>query len=174
MKTATLVSAGTIAVLLSVVPSTAAVADTMHRSGNDHSLVLPGLNGAMTLDDGGDVYGDRGPQGPRGPRGPRGVQGPPGQPGKDGEDGEFDTYVLEDLTPGTSDLVGTEITSEIDCTGDDIAIGGGYGSSGGLTVNVTHDGPIYTNDGPATGWEAEATVTLAGGSLTAYVICQVV
>ncbi|GFH36416.1 collagen-like protein [Streptomyces pacificus] len=92
MKTVTMVSAGTLAVVLNFVPSTAAASDAIERSGTGHSLGLPGPNGAMSADADGD--GDRGPKGkdgkpgPQGPQGPQGEKGDTGPQGPQGEQGE--------------------------------------------------------------------------------------
>ncbi|MFE9124936.1 hypothetical protein ACFYOF_05865 [Streptomyces sp. NPDC007148] len=89
VRTITLVSAGTLAAVLNVVPSTVAIADAVQRSGSQHSLGLPGPNGATTVR-ANDSDHDRGPKGDRGERGepgPRGFQGPQGLPGVQGAQG---------------------------------------------------------------------------------------
>ncbi|MEJ8658602.1 hypothetical protein [Streptomyces sp. MS1.AVA.4] len=85
MKSATLVSAGVLAVALNVVPSTVAIADAIDRSGTGHSMGLPGPNGVTTADR--DRDRDRGPQGRPGVQGPQGVPGAPGVQGPQGDDG---------------------------------------------------------------------------------------
>ncbi|MEV0924305.1 hypothetical protein AB0I99_04090 [Streptomyces spongiicola] len=93
MKTVTMVSAGTLAVVLNFVPSTAAVADAIERSGTEHSLGLPGPNGTVTAEADRDrgprgKQGKRGPQGPQGPQGEQGDTGPQGPQGEQGEQGD--------------------------------------------------------------------------------------
>ncbi|GGW29367.1 hypothetical protein GCM10010381_12440 [Streptomyces xantholiticus] len=66
---------------LNVVTSTQAIADAIHRSGTEHSVGLPGPNGATSTDR--DKDKDKG----RGPRGPQGFQGVPGVPGAPGVQG---------------------------------------------------------------------------------------
>ena len=75
LKTTTLVSASTLAVVLNVVPSTAAIADAMHKSGTEHSFGVPGPNGATSADRDRDKDKHRGPKGDRGERGSQGPQG---------------------------------------------------------------------------------------------------
>ncbi|NWF29667.1 hypothetical protein HW130_26000 [Streptomyces sp. PKU-EA00015] len=89
VKSATMVSAGALAVALNVVPSTHAIADAIHRSGTEQSVGLPGPNGATSADrDKDNNKGDRGPRGPRGFQGPQGFQGVPGIPGVQGPQGD--------------------------------------------------------------------------------------
>ncbi|MEV6393696.1 hypothetical protein AB0M39_02760 [Streptomyces sp. NPDC051907] len=81
----------------------------------------------------------------------------------------LDTYVAQD----SEDFVlGVGVTATALCTGNDVATGGGFQSSTGLlTVNVTDSQPVFTGTGPATGWQASATATVAG-TFTAFAICH--
>ncbi|MER7819521.1 hypothetical protein [Streptomyces sp. NPDC096153] len=150
-----LVSAGTVAALLSVVPSTAAAADTLPAS----TAELPGSSAlVMSFDD-----DDR-----RGERGERGEQGPPGP---QGPEGELDTYVVTGLA-ATSEVIGTDVTSTALCLGNDIAIGGGYDTTDLAAIEVEDSAPVFAGTGPATGWRATASVVALGGSVTAYAVCH--
>lgn len=75
IKTATLVSAGTLALVLNVVPSTVAIADAIHRSSTEHSMGLPGPNGVTSADRDNDHDGHDGHDGRDGRDGDRGPQG---------------------------------------------------------------------------------------------------
>ncbi|MFD4588025.1 hypothetical protein ACFWOY_33470 [Streptomyces sp. NPDC058423] len=157
-KTAMLVSAGTVAALLSVVPSTAAAADTLPAS----TAGLPGSSALVMSFDDDDRRGERGERGERGPQGPPGPQGP---------EGELDTYVVTGLV-ATSDVIGTDVTSTALCLGNDIAIGGGYDTSDLDAIEVEDSVPVFVGTGPATGWRAVAEIVAAGGSITAYAVCH--
>ncbi|MFJ2474238.1 hypothetical protein ACIOWI_14760 [Streptomyces sp. NPDC087659] len=158
-KTAMLVSAGTVAALLSVVPSTAAAADTLPAS----TAELPGSSAlVMSFDDDDDRRGERGERGERGPQGPPGPQGP---------EGELDTYVVTGPV-ATSDVIGTDVTSTALCLGNDIAIGGGYDTTDLLSIDVEDSVPVFVGTGPATGWRATASVLALGGSVTAFAVCH--
>ncbi|MCZ7459065.1 hypothetical protein [Streptomyces sp. WMMC940] len=160
-KTATLVSAGAVAALLSVVPSTAAVADTLPSG---QSVALPG-SGALVMSFDDDRRGERGERGERGP------QGPQGPPGPAGPEGELDTYVVTGLV-ATSDIVGTDVESTALCLGNDIAIGGGFDTSDLTSIEVEDSAPVFVGTGPATGWRASAEVVVAGGTITAFAVCH--
>lgn len=159
-KTAMLVSAGTVAALLSVVPSTAAVADTLPSG---QSVAMPG-SGALVMSFDDDRRGERGE---RGERGPQGEQGPPGPAGPEGE---LDTYVVTGLV--ATDAVGLDVTSTALCLGNDVAIGGGYDSNDPVAIDVEDSAPVFVGTGPATGWRATAAVVAAGGSITAFAVCH--
>jgi hypothetical protein len=97
-----MVSAGALAVALNVVPSTAAIADGMHRSAAGSTVAHPGVHddliSAAIVDaigraggdgDGTLSYGDTGKDDGKGhgPQGPQGHEGKPGKPGKPGPQG---------------------------------------------------------------------------------------
>lgn len=152
MKTATLLGAGAAAALLSIVPTTAAAADALPTG-------TPGVVRAALGGGGDDGPGPQGPQGPQGPEGPQGPQG------------ELDTYVVTGPV-GTSGIVGTEVTSTALCLGNDVAVGGGFDTSGLAAIEVQESAPVFTGTGPATGWRATATVLIANGEITAYAVCH--
>jgi len=188
MKSVTLVSAGTLAVVLNVVPSTTAVADAIQRSGTQHSMGLPGPNGATSADRDRGPKGDRGQKGERGPRGfqgPQGFQGAPGVPGEEGPQGAQGAQGFQGApgaqgpqgfqgTPGAVELETYVVTGEAGgestalCGADDVATGGGYQGTGLLAVNVERNEPVFTGTGPATGWQAFTTI----GEVVAFAICH--
>ncbi|MFF1933707.1 collagen-like protein, partial [Streptomyces sp. NPDC058228] len=133
-----------------------------------------GATGATGLQGLQGLQGDPGDPGATGATGLQGLQGDPGDPGATGATGPtgtttLDSYVLTDDSPLSDGLVG--VTATVDCTGNDVAIGGGYTHNGALPiVNVTENAPVVSGD-VATGWTATATLSV-GATLTTYVICH--
>ncbi|MGW0773189.1 hypothetical protein ACWD01_05925 [Streptomyces sp. NPDC002835] len=181
--------------MLNVVPSTTAVADAIQRSGTQHSMGLPGPNGATSASADRDrgPKGDRGTKGDRGPQGPQGFQGAPGTPGEEGPQGP-QGFQGAPGTPGAEGpqgaqgapgaqgpqgFQGAQGSTELETfvvTGvqgpqstalcpADDVATGGGYEAFGLTVNVTQSAPVGD---PATGWQASATL----GEVVAFAVCH--
>ncbi|MFC8262136.1 collagen-like protein, partial [Streptomyces sp. NPDC057291] len=115
------------------------------------------------------LQGDTGPQGDTGDTGLQGLQGPQGATGATGATGT--TTLNSYVQPGNVAVDPLAPTSTADCLGNDVAIGGGYTTTG-AAVNVTANAPVFVGD-EASGWTATATLGV-GQTLTAYAICHVV
>ncbi|WP_328763692.1 MULTISPECIES: hypothetical protein [unclassified Streptomyces] len=154
LKSATMVSAGVLAVALNVVPATTAIADAIHRSGTDTAVALPGPSGVMGDDDHG------------GQRGPQGRPGRPGHDGRPGRDGAQGPQGYQGASVGLVTYVNTASDDDgsviATCETGDRATGGGLLTA---TGNVRTSRPVGT---PPNGWQAEATTAQ---DITAYVVC---
>ncbi|WP_289735468.1 hypothetical protein [Streptomyces macrolidinus] len=168
VRSATLVSAGAVAVALNVVPSTTAVADAIHRSGADSAVALPGPKGAVSLPVGGGGdhdkdhgrKGKQGPQGPQGTTGPQGPQGLQGVQGPQGAPGFATVYTV--VGPAGSQSIAN-------CNPGDVAVGGGYRETSSLPVSIKASRPLPGTQGSSTtGWQAVAT---PGAHIVAYAVC---
>ncbi|MEV5986847.1 hypothetical protein AB0L85_17775 [Streptomyces sp. NPDC052051] len=178
VRSATLVSAGAVAVALNVVPSTTAVADAIHRSGADSAVALPGPKGAVSLPGGGGGHdkdhghkGNQGPQGAQGPQGPQGVQGSLGPQGPQGLQGVQGSQGVQGAGGITNvyTVVGPQGTQSVaNCNPGDVAVGGGFREVAGF-ADILSSHPLPGTQGSSTtGWQAVST---PGGVTVAYAVC---
>ncbi|MFF3907690.1 hypothetical protein ACFYZJ_17180 [Streptomyces sp. NPDC001848] len=157
VRSATMVSAGALAVALNVAPSTMAIADAIHRSGGDGAAALPGPNGAVSAGLGGD-RGSRGEKGEKGERGHQGAQGPQGPPGAQAR---IETYVV-------TGAVVTNGTSTATCATGDEVTGGGFVLFG-TPASIGSSVPFIIGEN-LEGWQASTGLT-GTGAVQAYAVC---
>ncbi|MET8400938.1 collagen-like protein, partial [Streptomyces sp900116325] len=91
--------------------------------------------------------------------------------GVDGATGPTGPTSLDSYVQTGNVATGLNATSTASCLGNDVALGGGYSTAPGVTVNVTQNAPVFVGTGPATGWTTTATLAV-GETLTSYVICH--
>ncbi|UUN28143.1 hypothetical protein [Streptomyces sp. FIT100] len=156
--------------------------------GTDGADGAQGPQGAQGADGADGVDGAQGAQGAQGTQGPagadgtdgaqgaQGAQGTQGATGPQGVQGESGLDTSVEFTTVPVGLLDTSVTATVECEGNDVAIGGGFSSDFtplGVAVNVQENAPVFTGDGPATGWQATASFA-AGvqGNFTAYAICH--
>lgn len=84
--------------------------------------------------------GPQGPQGPAGPPGPEGPEGPEGPQGPDGPAASLDNFYSVAGDPSAELNTGDPFTVVAECFPTDKATGGGFRSTGGVTLTESYNG----------------------------------